>query len=277
MRDLLNGQFPNFYQLAGGITVDVALRYFFLVGIAWLLAYVLFRRRWFHRKIVASFPKPGEVRREIAYSLLSILIFGLTAAATLSAARYGWTQLYWPIGEYGWGWFLGSIVCAIFLHDTYFYWTHRLMHHPKLFGAFHRVHHLSHNPSPWASYAFAPLEAVVQAGIFPLTAFVLPIHPFAFGLFMLWQIVFNVLGHTGYEFHPHRLMNSWLRRILNTPTNHIMHHEKLRGNYGLYFNIWDRLMGTNHEDYEKRFREVTSRPAPREASAAAEAPVENRA
>ena len=99
MRDLLNGQFPNFYQLAGGITVDVALRYFFLVGIAWLLAYVLFRRRWFHRKIVASFPKPGEVRREIAYSLLSILIFGLTAAATLSAARHGWTQLYWPIAQ----------------------------------------------------------------------------------------------------------------------------------------------------------------------------------
>jgi lathosterol oxidase len=38
-----------------------------------------------------------------------------------------------------------------------------------------------------------------------------------------------------------------------------MHHESMRGNYGLYFNIWDRLMGTNHKDYEQRFREVTSR------------------
>jgi Delta7-sterol 5-desaturase len=38
-----------------------------------------------------------------------------------------------------------------------------------------------------------------------------------------------------------------------------MHHEKFRGNYGLYFNFWDRLMRTNHEDYESRFREVTSR------------------
>ena len=73
------------------------------------------------------------------------------------------------------------------------------------------------------------------------------------------------------------LMNSWLRRILNTPTNHIMHHEKLRGNYGLYFNIWDRLMGTNHEDYEKRFHEVTSRPAPRATNATAEVPGMNRA
>ena len=35
----------------------------------------------------------------------------------------------------------------------------------------------------------------------------------------------------------------------------------MRGNYGLYFNVWDRLMGTNHDAYEARFREVTSRPA----------------
>ena len=25
------------------------------------------------------------------------------------------------------------------------------------------------------------------------------------------------------------------------------------------FNLWDRLMSTNHQDYEARFREVTSR------------------
>jgi sterol desaturase/sphingolipid hydroxylase (fatty acid hydroxylase superfamily) len=49
---------------------------------------------------------------------------------------------------------------------------------------------------------------------------------------------------------------------MNTPTNHVMHHEKLRGNYGLYFNVWDRLMGTNHKDYEKRFEEVVTRVPP---------------
>ncbi|MEZ0388978.1 MAG: sterol desaturase family protein, partial [Verrucomicrobium sp.] len=38
------------------------------------------------------------------------------------------------------------------------------------------------------------------------------------------------------------------------------HHEYYRGNYGLYFNVWDRLMGTNHEKYEERFAEVTNRP-----------------
>ena len=76
----------------------------------------------------------------------------------------------------------------------------------------------------------------------------------------------NVLGHTGYEFFPPWLMNTPLKWFFNTPTNHAMHHEKLRGNYGLYFNLWDRLMGTNHADYEARFREVTTRPRPEAAS-----------
>jgi len=50
-----------------------------------------------------------------------------------------------------------------------------------------------------------------------------------------------------------------LGRFINTPTNHAMHHEFIRGNYGLYFNYWDRLMGINHAQYEQRFAEVTSR------------------
>ena len=81
----------------------------------------------------------------------------------------------------------------------------------------------------------------------------------AFAAFMVWQIVFNVVGHTGYEFYPSWLLDSWLGRFLNTPTNHIQHHESFRGNFGLYFNYWDRLMGTNHPDYAARFRAVTTR------------------
>jgi Delta7-sterol 5-desaturase len=260
MRELLHQWLDSFPALTAGTTLYLGLRYFILAGVAWLLAYGIFRRRWLHRKIVTRFPPGSEVRREIIYSLQSLLIFGLVGAGCITAAHHGWTQLYWRISDYGWGWFWASVVCAIFLHDAYFYWTHRIMHHPRLFPWFHRVHHLSHNPTPWAAYAFHPLEAVVQAGIFPLAICIMPIHPLAFSIFMFWQIVNNILGHTGYEFYPRWLMNTWLKRFLNTVTNHAMHHEKMRGNYGLYFNFWDRLMGTNHADYEQRFCEVTSRP-----------------
>lgn len=261
--ELLLGERGSFLERSLFTSVEVGLRYFLFSGLAWVLAYGLFRDRWFHRKIIARLPLSSDVRREVAYSLLTLVIFGVVGAATFAISRAGYAQLYWRISDHGFGWFFGSVIFAILLHDAYFYWTHRLMHHPRLFPILHRVHHLSTNPSPWAAYAFAPAEAFVQAGIFPLVAWVIPIHPAAFGLVMLWQIIFNVLGHTGFEFHPGWLMNTPLRFVLNTPTNHVMHHEKMRGNYGLYFNLWDRLMGTNHPDYEARYRQVTSRPRTR--------------
>jgi sterol desaturase/sphingolipid hydroxylase (fatty acid hydroxylase superfamily) len=250
----------HFLLTTSGLTLETGLRYFIFATLAWILGYRVFRRRWWHRKIAQREPLRAEIRREISYSLLTLVVFGAVGAATVLASKAGYTQMYLHIGKHGWPWFFASVGLTIFLHDAYFFWTHRLMHHPRLFRLFHRAHHLSTNPTPWASYAFSPLEAVVQAGIFPLAVTVMPIHPLAFFCFMLWQITFNVLGHTGYEFHPRWLMDSWLGKFLNTPTNHVMHHEHFRGNYGLYFNFWDRLMGTNHERYEARFREVTSRP-----------------
>ena len=134
------------------------------------------------------------------------------------------------------------------------------MHRPRLYPILHRAHHRSTNPTPWAAYAFDPLEAFVQAGIIPLVLFLYPIHPLAFFIFMSWQITFNVLGHTGFEIFPRWFLDSWLGKFMNTPTNHVMHHQYFTSNFGLYFNLWDRLMKTNHDNYETRFREVTSHP-----------------
>lgn len=252
----MNRFFDYLFSSLGGVTV----RYVLVAGTAWVLGYWLFKSKWLHRKIISRYPDPAQVRREMRDSAVSIVVFSIVAALTLIAARQGWTQIYRKIEAHGAVWFWVSIGLAILLHDTWFYWTHRAMHHPRLFRLFHQTHHRSKNPTPWAAYAFSPLEAAVQAAIFPLVMFVIPMHLYAFGLFMLWQILYNVAGHTGYEFHPRWLMDSKLGRLVNTPTNHVMHHETLRGNYGLYLNVWDRLMGTNHPQYEDRFREVTTRP-----------------
>ena len=248
-------------KLFVGIALENWLRYLAAAGLAWLLAYVFFRKKWWHRKIIQRDPGAANVRRELGWSVLTVLVYGLVGTVTVLLGRGGSWRIYRDIDSRGWLWFGLSVLVAIVVHDTWFYWTHRLMHHRRLFRWFHRVHHESSNPSPWAAYAFSPLEAAVQAGIFPLLAFTVPMHPLAFLIFMVWQIGNNVLGHTGFEFYPRWLMDTWLGRIINTPTHHVQHHEKMRGNYGLYFNVWDRLMGTNHPGYEAKFREVTGRSA----------------
>ena len=240
-------------RTAFGVTLADALWYLILAGLAWLAFYVLFPRFFRRRRVADVDPTRKQVAREILHSLRSLAIFGLVAIFMVLAAINGWTQIYVNDSRYGWPWFVASIALMILVHDAYFYWTHRMMHHPWLYLRMHRAHHLSTSPTPWAAYAFSPAEALVQAGIAPVVLFTIPSHPAAFGLFMVWQIGFNVLGHCGHELFPRGFVGGWGGSVLNTTTHHALHHEKFRANFGLYFNWWDRLMGTNHPEYQERF------------------------
>jgi uncharacterized protein (DUF2147 family) len=153
-----------------------------------------------------------------------------------------------------------SLVTAIVFHDFYFYWTHRLMHHKKLFKYVHRVHHESTNPSPWAAYAFHPWEALIQALVMPILVFILPLHPLTAFLFLVYMIIRNVIGHLGFEILPKGFTkNRWLN--WNTAVmHHNMHHEHFHNNYGLYFTWWDKLMKTENAKYHEAFDEVKARP-----------------
>jgi sterol desaturase/sphingolipid hydroxylase (fatty acid hydroxylase superfamily) len=147
----------------------------------------------------------------------------------------------------------------IFLHDTYFYWAHRLMHQPKLFRYFHNVHHKSTNPSPWAAYAFQPLEGIVEAAIIFPIIFLIPFHKTALLAFLIFMMTYNVYGHLGYEIFPKTFNKHPIGRWLNTSVNHNQHHKYFTGNFGLYFLFWDRWLGTIRNDYDTEFAEVDSR------------------
>jgi lathosterol oxidase len=230
-----------------------AVWYVLLAGLAWLALHVVLARWLARRRISDKRATAGQMGQELLYSARSVVVYGLVGGFMVFAVISGWTPMYFHIERYGWMWFVASIGVTIVIHDAYFYWTHRLMHHPRLFRWLHRTHHLSTNPSPWAAYSFSTGEALVQAGIAPLVIFTLPLHPLAFSLFMIWQMSFNVLGHCGFELFPRWFVRSWCGRVLNTATHHAQHHETNRANFSLYFNYWDWLMGTNHGEYAERF------------------------
>ncbi|MBY0232452.1 MAG: sterol desaturase family protein, partial [Gemmataceae bacterium] len=213
---------------AVGFAFGEFLWYVLGASLVCLLLHVLLRARMRPRRVSPLDPSAEQVRREILQSLRSIAVFGLVTLGVMLAAYSGHTRLYWRIDRHGWGWFLLSILVMVVVHDAYFYWTHRLMHHRLLFKWVHRTHHLSTSPTPWAAYAFSPLEALVQAGIGPLLVFTLPVHPLAFAAFMAWQILFNVLGHCGHEIFPRWFLRSPAGLILNSVTHHALHHEKYR-------------------------------------------------
>lgn len=244
------------YQLTQKLLVINLLRYFLVAGPAFLIFYVVFKQKWQFKRIQFNFPKTSDYVREVTYSVITVLIFVGVALIAFASPLKEFNLVYTDFAAYGWGWWCMSVLIMIVMHDTYFYWTHRAMHHPALFKTFHLVHHKSTNPSPWASYSFHPLEAVVEASIIFPIAFLVPFHPSALMTFLLFMMIYNVYGHLGFEILPKRFHLHPIGKWLNTSVTHNMHHKYFEKNYGLYFLFWDRLMGTMHPDYDKKYEEV---------------------
>jgi lathosterol oxidase len=234
----------------------ISSRYFLFASLAFTIFYLLFPKVFARIRIQKLFPKNKDYFRDIGYSLVTMLIFSSMAYWVLAALREQNHIYYGNLWQLGKPWYFLSFIWLFFLHDAYFYWIHRLMHHPFFFKRVHLVHHLSTNPSPWTAYAFHPFEAVLEAAFLPLAAFTLPVHITTIGLFMLFQIIYNVYGHLGYELYPAKLVKTKLGRWINTGVAHNQHHKYFKGNYGLYTLIWDRMLGTLRPDYEDAFLEV---------------------
>lgn len=236
----------------------IFLRYVLFAGTAFFAFYVVWKQRFFSKKIQRRFPKTTRIWHEIEHSLVTAIVFMLVLIGIYFLRKAGYTQMYSDVAAYGWGYLIGSFFLLTIIHDTYFYWVHRLMHHPTLFRHLHRVHHVSNNPTPWASFSFHPFESFLEIGILPLVVLVLPLHPIALIAFSIWSLLFNILGHLGYELYPRGFVRHPILKWLNTSTHHNLHHARFNCNYGLYYNFWDRWMQTNAPDYEQQFERAVN-------------------
>lgn len=235
------------------------VRYFLLAGIPFVIFYLLFPEKFSKNKIQSRFAKRKDFIREILHSMQTTLIIAGVGILILRTPLREYTQFYSNLSDYPLWWIPLSVILALVIHDTYFYWMHRTVHQPRFYKTVHLLHHKSINPSPWTSYSFHFIEGILEAMIAPIILLLLPMHPLSLILFSLASFGINVYGHLGYEIAPRWFRNSFLFEILNTSTHHNLHHEKFTGNYGLYFRIWDRLMGTENPDYVKNYDIIQER------------------
>lgn len=223
-----------------------ALAMTLIVGVRYLLASGLFA--WATKKV-----RPGlydkldkQIRMEIGWSLASAAIYGIPAGVVAWGwQNQGWTQIYTDFGEYPLWYLPLSLFLYLFLHDTWFYWTHRWMHRPALFKIAHAVHHASRPPTAWAAMSFHPIEAITGAGVIPALVFFVPIHVAMLGLVLTVMTIMGVTNHMGWEMFPRALVHSRLGGWLITASHHQRHHEAYSCNYGLYFRFWDKICRTD--------------------------------
>jgi sterol desaturase/sphingolipid hydroxylase (fatty acid hydroxylase superfamily) len=219
------------------------LGYVLLAGTTDLLLRVVFRRRCEKLRLTGHRPDGDNVRREVFNSLRSALVYAFIIVLLGMGYKAGVFHFYFAVRTHGVPYLLLSTGLLVVLHDAYFYWAHRLMHHPILYKHIHSVHHRSIHPTPWAAFSFSPGEAFLLGLFLPIVALVMPIHPIAVGGWQFIQTLHNAVGHSGCEVIPQSLVRF---AFANTVAHHQIHHEKFRFNYGLHFPLWDNLMGTTY-------------------------------
>jgi len=229
------------------LLVPTLLRYVF---IAIAVHHYFWRRRGpgsFATKLALKAPQAEHIWREARTALSASLIYSLPMAVLFHRFFEGGTAMYWgmPAGLWQWLWIPGAILLLLILHDAYFYWTHRVMHHPALYRTTHQTHHISKQPTAFASFAFHPWEALISSWFIPAVAYVVPMHVGSLIAFAMLATTTAVLNHAGWEVWPRRFLDGPVGRWLITARHHNLHHTKFQRNYGLYFRFWDVAMGTD--------------------------------
>ncbi|MDF2193783.1 sterol desaturase family protein [Paraflavitalea sp. CAU 1676] len=241
------------WKLLGELTWITFLRYFVMAGIPFVVFYIIGKAYFKRHKIQSNAARVKDFLREMLHSSISSFVLTLIACLVWFTPFRSYTIMYRENNGYPVWWMPVSVVLALIVHDTYFYWMHRALHHKSVFRFTHLTHHRSTNPSPWAAYSFNVLEAIAEAFIVVILAFVLPMNGSAVIWFSLASFVINVYGHLGYEIMPRSFRHSYWFGVFNTSVYHNLHHSKFKGNYGLYFRWWDRWMRTEHPDYVKQY------------------------
>lgn len=261
------------------ISMDAIVLYGQLTGIIWLRYFLIagffFWGLWMrpeHRvravRLAAERPSRAVVMHEIRNSLVSSLIYALPGTIVVACYKAGGTAIYDDVAlmggpVFGWAYLAASVLVYLFIHDTYFYWTHRAMHLPAFFRATHLTHHRSRQPTAWGAFSFHPWEAAISAWPLPLAAFFIPIHLDAVVVLLVVMTYCSVANHAGWEIMPTPVLSSVPGRWLITARHHNVHHTNYRANFGLYFRFWDLVCKTDRGLAEP-YAPPTSRAAPAE-------------
>jgi sterol desaturase/sphingolipid hydroxylase (fatty acid hydroxylase superfamily) len=178
---------------------------------------------------------PGQVAREQRQSAVSILIFGVGLLLPWAMVVHGWADVHStnpPLRV------LLELLALLIWNDIHFYAVHRTLHHPQLLRHVHAEHHQSVVTTPWSTYAFHPVEALLLGSVLLPPMLVWSFTPLALALLPILSLTYNVIGHGNVRALPRR----W--QWLSNAHDHHLHHACHRGNYGFLFTFMDRLFGT---------------------------------
>ena len=143
----LGGDPVAFLSVASIIFVFFFGHFLVAASVPYLFLWVWGKERFLHRRIQQKPRRSAQPMREFLFSSLSVVVFSVLLTMVLWITSLGYTRVYFEVDSLGWGYWCLSIVAMAVVHDTYYYWAHRWMHHPRVFRHVHKLHHQVQLPS----------------------------------------------------------------------------------------------------------------------------------
>ncbi|PVD34707.1 hypothetical protein C0Q70_05984 [Pomacea canaliculata] len=144
-------------------------------------------------------------------------------------------------------WAVMELIIFTLVEEVFFYYSHRLMHHPCLYKHVHKMHHEWTAPIGIVSIYAHPIEHCISNLLPPaMGPLLLGSHLATSWLFFALALMSTTVAHCGYHFP-----------FLPSPEAHDYHHLKFNQNYG-FLGVLDRLHGTDNafrasKAYERHF------------------------
>ncbi|XP_033125365.1 lathosterol oxidase-like [Anneissia japonica] len=183
----------------------------------------------------------NQIQDEILLSFWSLPCISLPTCSIFLLEVRGHSKLYDDTSSFKYGFYgaLLDFIPLILFTDAAIYWIHRLMHHKTVYKYVHKKHHIYKVATPFASYAFHPLDGFMQSVPYHIYAFAFPLHKYIYLFMYIFVMLWTIIIHDG----DYRIPDP-LKPYINGSAHHTDHHMYFNYNYGQFFTLWDRIGGS---------------------------------
>ena len=108
------------------------IRYVVFGGLAFVVFYMALKNSGRIKKIQPRWPRSEDYQREVFYSFITFIIFAFVPIVLNHPWVKPYTKIYKNFNAHPAWYFILVFPLMLIIHDTYFYFTHRIMHHPLI-------------------------------------------------------------------------------------------------------------------------------------------------
>ena len=107
---------------------------YLIIGIIYFVVWKLLKKRLQNWRIqVRERVDAVQIKSELINGLFALMVSTVFIIIISYLSTKGYTKIYFDINQHSKFWAYGGFFLFLLIDDAWFYWVHRLLHHPKIF------------------------------------------------------------------------------------------------------------------------------------------------